>query len=157
MSSKPTSGQKVIADNRKARHDYEVLDTIEAGVALVGTEVKSLRSGTVTMGDAYVMLKGGEAFIIGMHVPVYAHGNIHNHEPTRERKLLLHRKELTQLETQTTRKGHTLIPLKLYFKEGRVKLLIGIARGKSGRDKRATISDRDAKRQVERDYKLRLR
>lgn len=158
MSGKaPTDGRKIIAENRRARHDYEILETYEAGLALVGTEVKSLRGGTVTMSDAYIVLRGGEGFVVGMHIPVYSHGSIHNHEPARDRKLLLHRKELDELEAHTTRKGNTAVPLSLYFRKGRVKLAIAVGKGKSRRDKRDSISERDTKRQIEREHKVRIR
>lgn len=146
-------GRKVVAENRRARHDYTILETVEAGLALVGTEVKSLRAGTCTISDAYVRVDNGEAFLIGMHIPPYVQGNIHNHEPDRTRKLLLHRREIRDLEAHVTRKGSTLVPLSIYFTRGRAKMAIGIAKGRDVRDKRAAITERDVKRQLQRELK----
>lgn len=149
-------GRKVVAENRKARHDYHVIETMEAGISLVGTEVKSLRGGTCTISDAYVRVDGGEAWLIGMHIPPYLQGNIHNHDPERTRKLLLHRKEIDKLDDHVRRKGSTLVPLSIYFARGRAKVGIGIAKGKQARDKRHAIAERDTKRQLEREMKLRM-
>ncbi|MCW2960998.1 MAG: smpB [Thermoleophilia bacterium] len=146
-------GRKVIAENPKARYDYAILETMEAGMVLTGTEVKSMRAGKATIKEGYVRLDGGEAFIYGMNVATYEQGNVFNHEPMRTRKLLLHRKELEDLHVHTTRKGNTLVPLSLYFKEGRAKLLIGVAKGKDKGDKRQVIAERDMKRQVDRELK----
>jgi SsrA-binding protein len=147
-----SDGRKVVAENRKARHDYEILETLEAGLALQGTEVKSLRDGGGNIREAYIMVKGGEAWVTGMHIAPYAMGNIHNHEPT-----LLHKKESTTLDEHVTRKGNTIVPLTVYFTRGRAKLAIGIARGRQKGDKRQAIAERDAKRQIEREMKLRSR
>lgn len=136
-------GIKIIADNRKARFNYEILDTFEVGIVLLGTEVKSLRESKLTLGDAYAQVKGGELFLHGANIPVYKHGNLHNHDPIRIRKLLAHRKEIQRLIGVTKEKGLSLVPLKTYWKDGKVKLELGIARGKKLHDKRKTIQDRD--------------
>ncbi len=150
-------GRKIIADHRRARHEYHILETYEAGIALVGTEVKSLRNGACTIADAYIRIEDGNAVITGMHIPVYDMGNRFNHEPMRDRRLLLHRSEIDKIHAQVTRKGCTAVPLQLYFTRGRAKLAIGIAKGKDRGDKRQAIAERDSKRQVERDLKLRMR
>ena len=158
MAKPSTSdGRKVVAENRKARHDFHILETYEAGLSLVGTEVKSLRGGTCTLTESWVRVENGEVWITGMHIPPYGHGNIHNHEPVRDRRLLLHRREITQLHEHVSRKGNTLVALSVYFTRGRAKLLIGVARGKQRIDKRNAITDRDVKRQLEREFKLRVR
>lgn len=148
-------GRKVIAENPKARYDYAILETLEAGIALTGTEVKSLRTGKAAIREAYVQIKDGEAFVINMNIATYEQGNVFNHEPTRTRKLLLHRRELDDLHVHVTRKGHTIIPLSLYFRDGRAKLAIGVAKGKDKGDKRATIAKRDVQRQIDRELKQR--
>lgn len=145
----------VIAQNKKAYHDYFVDDEIEAGIELVGTEVKSVRAGRVNLKDSYVSCKTGEALIIGMHISPYERGSIFNHEPLRTRRLLLHKKEINRLIGVTTQDGCTLIPLKLYFKGQYVKLLLGVCRGKKNYDKRAAIAERDAKRNMDRALKER--
>ena len=147
------SGQKLIADNRRARHDYELLDRFEAGIVLTGTEVKSLRDGRATLAQAYADVRDGEVWLHGAEIATYDHGNCANHEPTRSRKLLLHRREIDRLYGQLREKGLTLVPTKLYFKDGRVKIELALARGKDVRDKRRTVPDRDAKRQIERAMK----
>lgn len=158
MSTKPTTdGRKVVAENRKARHDFHIFETLEAGLSLQGTEVKSLRAGSCTIREAYIQVRGGSAFITGMHIPTYEQGNIHNHEPTRDRRLLLHKREIVDLEEHVTRRGNTIVPLTVYFTRGRAKLTIGIARGKQQRDRRHDIAERDTKRQLERELKLRVR
>lgn len=139
-----------IAVNRRARHEYEILDTLEAGLALRGTEVKSLRAGKASLQHAYAAVRGGEAWLLQAHIPEYQYGNIHNHEPTRERKLLLHRAEIARLAEFSRETGRTLVPLKLYWKDGKAKVLIGLATGKAKHDKRRDIAERDAKRQIER-------
>jgi SsrA-binding protein len=149
--------RKVVAENRKARHDYQILDTLEAGLALQGTEVKSLRDGGGNIREAYVMVRDGEAWVTGMHIAPYAMGNIHNHEPTRDRRLLLRKKQIVELEEHITRKGNTIIPLTVYFTRGRAKLAVGIARGRQKGDRRQEIAERDTKRQIERELKLRMR
>ncbi len=146
--TKKTRAEKPIASNKKAYHEYHVLDTFEAGLALTGTEVKSLRDGAVNLKDAYVTLKNGEAFLFGAHISPYTHGNRENHDPTRTRKLLLHRRELDKLIVQVTEKGLTVVPLRLYFKGGRVKAEIGVVRGKKLYDKRATEKAREADREA---------
>ena len=148
-------GEKLIADNRRARHDYHLLDRVEAGLVLTGTEVKSLREGKATLQQAFAEVRDGEAWLLGLHVPEYGQGNRSNHEPDRSRKLLLHRREIDKLYGQVREKGVTLVPTKLYFKDGRVKVELALARGKDVRDKRRTIADRDAQRQIERALKAR--
>lgn len=143
-------GAKLIAQNKKAYHDYFVDDEIEAGIELAGTEVKSVRLGRVNLKDSYISCKTGEAILIGMHISPYEHGSIYNHEPLRSRRLLLHRKEINKLIGLTSQQGCTLIPLKLYFKGQYVKLSVGICRGKKNYDKRAAVAERDAKRNMER-------
>ena len=140
----------VIAQNKKAYHDYFVDEEYEAGLELFGTEVKSIRAGKVNLKDSYVSCKTGEAILIGMHVSPYEHGNIFNHDPMRSRRLLLHRKEINKLIGLTQQQGYTLIPLKLYFKGQHVKLKLGLCRGKKDYDKRASIAERDAKRNMSR-------
>lgn len=148
MPSKPDSGEKLIASNRKAFHLYFVLQKIEAGIALTGTEVKALREGLVNLKDSYVNFEGGEAFLFGMHISPYTHGNRENHDPERTRKLLLHRREIEKLRVQLVEKGLTIVPLRLYFKGGRVKAEIAIVRGKKLYDKRETEKRRDADREA---------
>jgi SsrA-binding protein len=139
---------KVISQNRKAYHDYHIGETVESGIALLGTEVKSLREGRANLKDSYVILKSGEAFLLNCHISPYSHGNIMNHEPLRTRKLLMHRKEIERLRSKVEGKGYTLIPLKLYFKDSFVKVEIGLARGKKLFEKRDTIKEREAKREI---------
>jgi SsrA-binding protein len=143
-------GEKLIADNRRARHDYHLLDRFEAGLVLTGTEVKSLRDGRVTLGQAYADLRDGEVWLIGAHIDVYAQGNVANHEPDRDRKLLLHRKEIESLIGKVQERGLTIVPTRLYFKNGRAKLELALARGKEQRDKRRDIAKREAERDIER-------
>ena len=150
-------GRKLIAENRKARHDFHVLERVEAGVALTGTEVKSLRDGGGNIREAYAQLRGGEVFLVGANIAPYRQGNLQNHEPTRERKLLLHRREIEQLGRKVAERGMTLVPLQLYFSDGRVKLELALARGKEGIDKRHAIAERDARRQMERAIRERER
>src|SRR5579862_8453784 len=128
--------EKLIADNRRARHDYNLLDRFEAGLVLTGTEVKALRTGKATLQQAYAEVRDGEAWLMGLHVPEYVQGNAANHEPDRPRKLLLHRREIDRLYAQVREKGFTVVPTRLYFKDGRVKVEIALARGKEVRDKR---------------------
>ena len=151
------SGEKLIADNRRARHEYHLLDRYEAGVALTGTEVKSLRDGKITLQRAYADLRGGELYLVGAHIAEYAQGNRANHDPDRARKLLLRRRELDQLAGQVNERGLTLVPTRVYFKHGRVKVEIAVARGKEARDKRRDIAERDARRQIDRELKARQR
>lgn len=146
---------KVISQNRKAYHDYHIEEAVESGIALLGTEVKSLREGRAHLKDSYVILKSGEAFLLNCHISPYSHGNIMNHEPLRTRKLLMHRKEIDRLRGKVEGKGFTLIPLKLYFKDSFVKVEIGLARGKKLFEKRDTIKEREAKREIEKARKTR--
>jgi len=148
MPSKPDPGEKLIASNRKAFHEYFVLQKLEAGIALTGTEVKALREGLVNLKDSYVNFERGEAFLFGMHISPYTHGNRQNHEPERTRKLLLHRREIEKLRVQLVEKGLTIVPLRLYFKGGRVKAEIAIVRGKKLYDKRETEKRKDADREA---------
>ena len=144
---------KVIAQNKKARHDYFIEQTMESGVVLSGTEVKSIRLGKVNLKDSYAAIKNGELFIVGMHVSPYEKGNIYNKDPERERKLLLHKHEINRLTGLIQQKGLTLVPLKLYFKRGKVKIELGVAKGKKIYDKRNDIAERDAKREIDRKLK----
>ena len=148
---------KTVAVNRRARHEYAVEETLEAGIALTGTEIKSIRAGRVNLAEAYARIEKGEAWLIGAHIAPYEQGNRNNHEPTRTRKLLLHRDQISELVGRTQAKGFTLVPLKLYIRNGMAKLEIGIARGKKAYDKRRTIADRDARRELERSTKERVR
>lgn len=134
-------------ENRKARYDYFVEDTYETGVVLKGTEIKSIRKGSVNLKDSYVVIRNEEAFILNMHIAHYKEGNIFNHEETRTRKLLLHKLEIKKLRSKLNVEGYTLVPLKLYFKNGKVKILIGVAKGKKQYDKRETIKQRDIDRE----------
>ena len=152
---KETDDTRQIAGNRKAFHDFFVEDRFEAGIVLVGTEVKSLREGRATLGQAYADIRDGEAWLHGAEIAIYDQGNRANHEPTRSRKLLLHRREIDRIYGQLREKGLTLVPTRLYFKEGRVKVELALARGKDVRDKRRTVADRDARRQIERAMKER--
>jgi SsrA-binding protein len=147
--AKPT-GEKLIADNRRARHDYHLLDRYEAGLQLTGTEVKSLRAGRVRLAQSYADVRDGEVWLIGAHIDEYAQGNVANHDPDRDRKLLLHRREIDSLIGQVQEKGLALVPTRLYFKDGRAKLELALARGKEQRDKRRDIAKRDAQRDIER-------
>lgn len=139
-----------IAENRRARHDYAIIDTYECGIVLLGTEVKSLRARHVNFGDAYALLKESEVFLIGLKIEPYIFGTHVNHEKDRTRKLLLNRREINKLKKEITRKGLTLVPLKLYFKRGRAKVLIAIAQGKTHFDKRQDLKRKDANREVAR-------
>ncbi|HZS30447.1 MAG TPA: SsrA-binding protein SmpB [Gaiellaceae bacterium] len=145
--------EKLIVDNRRARHEYHLSDRVEAGVVLQGTEVKALRGGKATLQQAYAEVRDGEAWLVGLHVPEYTQGNRSNHEPDRPRKLLLHRKEIERLAAGVAEKGFTLVPTRLYFKDGRVKVELALGKGKELRDKRRDIASRDAKRQIERELK----
>jgi SsrA-binding protein len=147
MPSK-TTGEKLIASNKRAFHDYFILEKFEAGVALTGTEVKSLRLGKANLQDSYVLVRSGEAFLFNAHISPYAHGNRENHDPTRTRKLLLHRREIEKLAESITQKGLTVVPLRLYMKAGLVKAEIATARGKKLYDKRETEKQKDATRET---------
>ena len=142
-------GDRTIATNRRARHEYHILETVEAGLVLRGTEVKSLRSGGVNFKDSYATIRNGEGWLLGCHINPYSHGTDANHDPERDRKLLLHRRELGRLAGKAAEKGLTLVPLRLYFKGGRVKVELGLARGKKLHDKRATIRERDERREMD--------
>jgi SsrA-binding protein len=145
-----TNGTKLVADNRRARHDYHLLDRFEAGVVLTGTEVKSLRGGQATIAQAYADVRDGEVWLVGAHIPEYTQGTHANHDPDRPRKLLLHRGEIESLYGKVRERGLTLVPTKLYFKNGRVKVELALGRGKERIDKRRDIARRDADRQIER-------
>jgi SsrA-binding protein len=144
----PEGGERLITTNRKAFHDYFILSKHEAGMALTGTEVKSLRDGQANLKDSYVVFKSGEAWLEGAHISPYSHGNIENHDPERSRKLLLHRRELHRLFEQVTEKGLTIVPLRLYFRNGRVKAEIAVVRGKKQYDKRETEKRKEADRET---------
>jgi SsrA-binding protein len=148
---------KTIAVNRRARHQFAIEETLEAGLALTGTEIKSIRAGRVNLAEAYARIERGEAWLIGAHIAPYEQGNRNNHEPTRTRKLLLHRDQIAELIGRTQAKGFTLVPLKLYIRNGMAKLELGIGRGKKAFDKRRTIAERDARRDLERSTKERVR
>jgi SsrA-binding protein len=150
-SGRGTTGERaeqLITDNRKAGFDYHILETFEAGVALTGTEVKAIREGRVNLRDSYCRLERAEAFLLGAHIGQYSHGGYAAHDPTRTRKLLLKREELNKLLGRTTERGLTIVPLRMYFKKGRVKLAIGLAKGKKVYDKRETIRRREAERET---------
>ncbi|HUL74522.1 MAG TPA: SsrA-binding protein SmpB [Vicinamibacterales bacterium] len=140
--------ERPLADNRKAGHDYHLLEQFEAGLALLGTEVKAIREGRVQLRDSYCKLDRGEAYLLGAHIGQYSHGGYASHDPTRPRKLLLHRDELNKLLGKTTERGLTIVPLRMYLKNGRVKLAIALAKGKKTYDKRETIRRRDAERET---------
>lgn len=148
-SSKPDT--KLIAQNRKARHNYAIEDTLEAGLALRGTEVKSAREGKVSLAEAYAVVNDGEAWLIQAHFAPYSHGNKMNHDPLRPRKLLLHKKEIQRLDEATSKQGRTIVPLRLYFKNGIIKAEIAIAQGKKTYDRRHDIAERDADRRMRRE------
>jgi SsrA-binding protein len=149
------TGTKVIASNRRARHDYMIEDTYEAGIALTGTEVKSLRAGRASLADGFAMINDGEVWLYNVHIPEYTLGTWTNHLPRRTRKLLLHRGEIDRLIRKTSEQGLTLIPLALYFKDGKVKVELAVARGKRTYDKRQDLAKRDAAREVERTLRRR--
>jgi len=154
MSRKPSEktareeAQKIIADNRKAQHDYHLLETFEAGVALLGTEVKSIREGGVNLRDSFARIEAGEVWIYNVHISPYRNRGYSNHEPTRRRKLLLHRQEIRKLIGKTVERGMTLVPLRMYLKNGRVKVAISLAKGKKAHDKRETVKRREADRET---------
>ena len=150
-----TQGEKLIVDNRRARHDYHFLEKVEAGIVLTGTEVKSLRDGRASLQQAYADVRDGEAWLVGAHISVYDAGNIANHDPDRDRKLLLHRRELESLTAKVRERGLTLVPTRLYFKNGRAKVELALARGKEQRDKRRDLVNREAQRDMERALKSR--
>ena len=152
-----SQNQKTIAENRKARHDYELYDRFEAGLVLQGTEIKSIRRGKVQLKDSYISFQKGEAFIKGMHISPYEKGNIFNKDPLRVRKLLLHKSQIQKLIGNSAEKGYTIVPLQVYFSNGRAKIEIGLAKGKKLYDKRQDIAKKDQKREAEKELKVRLR
>lgn len=145
-----TSGKKIVAQNKKARHEYELLELFEAGLALTGTEIKSVRANRVSLARSFVQPRDGELWLVGAHIAEYEHGNRQNHEPTRSRKLLLHRREINKIMDELSQKGLTAVPTMLYLKNGRAKLEVALARGKKLHDKRQTLAKRDTERQVQR-------
>ena len=145
--------EQVVSTNRKAYHDYFIEETYEAGITLLGTEVKSLREGKANLKDSYALIKGNEIFLLNCHISPYSHGNIQNHDPLRTRKLLLHRKEINKLWGNLTQKGLTLIPLKIYFKKGKAKVEIGLCKGKKQYEKREVLKEKEARREIERHLK----
>ncbi|MCO4327334.1 SsrA-binding protein SmpB [Staphylococcus agnetis] len=151
MSKKTSKG--TLAENRKARHDYNIEDTIEAGIALQGTEIKSIRRGSANLKDSYAQVKGGEIYLHNMHIAPYEEGNRFNHDPRRVRKLLLHKREISKLGDQTHEVGYSIVPLKLYLKHGMCKVLLGVARGKKKYDKRQALKEKAVKRDIDRAMK----
>ena len=149
------TGEKLIVDNRRARHDYHLLERVEAGLVLTGTEVKSLRDGRASLQQAYAEVRGDEAWLVGAHISVYDQGNRENHDPDRDRKLLLRRKEIDSLAGKVRERGLTLVPTKLYFRGGRAKVELALGRGKKLRDKRRDLAKREAQRDMERAFKSR--
>ncbi|MCA0337614.1 MAG: SsrA-binding protein SmpB [Actinobacteria bacterium] len=150
MAKETNAGRKVVATNRKARHDYLIEDTYEAGIALMGTEVKALRMGRASLVDGWAAFSGDELWLEGVHIPEYSNGTWTNHTPRRKRKLLLHRRELDKLMSRTRESGHTLVPLQLYFKDGRAKVEIALAKGKKDYDKRHALRERQDTREAQR-------
>ena len=150
MTPENPSAERVVAHNRRAGHEYFILDTFEAGLVLTGTEVKSLRQGKASLAEAYATVEGDEAWVRQLHIPPYVQGNRWNPDPVRARKLLLHRAEIEKLKTGVAQKGQTIVPLRLYFSRGHAKLLVALARGKQTHDKRHAIAERDARREIER-------
>ncbi len=148
MKSEREKAQKIVADNRKAHHDYHLLETFEAGVALLGTEVKSIREGGANLRDSFARIEGGEIWIYNVHIRAYSNRGYSDHEPTRKRKLLLHRREIRKLIGKTVEKGMTLVPTQMYFKDGRVKISLSLAKGKKAHDKRETIKRRETERET---------
>jgi SsrA-binding protein len=148
-------GEKLITENRKARHDYNLLERYEAGIILTGTEVKSLREGRATLQQSYADVRGEEVWLVGAHIAEYAQGNVNNHDPDRDRKLLLHKQEIASLIGKVRERGFTLVPTRMYWKNGKAKVELALAKGKEVRDKRRDIAKRDADRQIERALKSR--
>ena len=155
--SKPSAGEKLVASNRRAHHDFDILETHEAGLVLQGTEVKSLRDSRADLKESYARIEGNEAWLLGLHISPYAQGNRANHDPLRPRKLLLHRGEINRLLGKIMEKGLTLVPLRLYFKQGRAKVELGLARGRKTLDKRHAIREREERREVARAIRERAR
>ncbi|MEA4882593.1 MAG: SsrA-binding protein SmpB [Clostridia bacterium] len=152
-----SAGEKLVASNRKARHEYFIEETYEAGISLTGTEIQSVRRGRVSLGDAYAEVRGGEMFLVNSHISEWDYGNRLNHDPLRPRRLLLHKHEITRLDSRVREKGYTIIPLRMYLVRGLAKVEIGLARGKKLWDKREDIAKRDADREIERASKSRGR
>jgi SsrA-binding protein len=150
MTSTHESSDRVIAQNRRASHDYAILETVEAGIVLAGTEVKSLRNGKASLAEAWASIDDGQVWVRQMHIPPYEQGNRWNLDPVRPRKLLLHRTQILKLHREIAQQGLTLIPLRLYFSKGRAKLLLGVAKGRKTHDKRHAIAERDARREMDR-------
>src|SRR2546427_2664708 len=146
--AREASDDRPVATNRRARHEYEILETVEAGLVLRGTEVKSLRAGLVNFKDSYASVRNGEGWLLGCHISPYSHGTDANHEPERDRKLLLHKRELFRPSGKVSERGLTLVPLRLYFKAGRAKVELGLARGKKLHDKRSALREREARREM---------
>lgn len=153
----PKGEGKLIAQNKKARHDYSVIDTMEAGIVLQGTEIKSIRNGRINLKDGFARIRNGEAYLYNVHISPYDQGNLFNHDPTRTRKLLLHKKQIAKLTAETKTTGITLVPLKVYIKNGFAKVLIGIAKGKKTYDKREDLKRKEVDRQIDRTLKNRNR
>ncbi|AEP01408.1 MULTISPECIES: SsrA-binding protein SmpB [Heyndrickxia] len=151
----PKGEGKVLAQNKKASHDYFIEETYEAGIVLQGTEIKSIRAGRVNLRDSFARVENGEVFVYGMHISPYEQGNRYNHDPLRPRKILLHKKEIDRLAGVTKEKGYALIPLKIYIKNGYAKVLVGLARGKKNYDKRESLKKKEAAREIERAFKAR--
>jgi SsrA-binding protein len=149
MSSQAADTDRTVATNRRARHDYEILESVEVGLVLRGTEVKALRQGQINFKDSYAVIRNNEAWLVGCHISPYSHGTDANHDPERDRKLLLHRREISRLTGKVAERGLTLVPLRLYFKSGRAKLEIGLARGKKLHDKRSAIREREVRREMD--------
>ena len=150
-----STGEKLIVDNRRARHEYHLQDRVEAGLALMGSEVKSLRQGHAILQRAYADPRDGELWLVGLHIPPYEQASVEPHDPDRDRKLLLHRRQIDQLSSRVAEKGLTIVPTRLYFKNGRAKVELALGRGKELRDKRRDIADRESKRRIERELKSR--
>src|SRR3989441_861877 len=142
-------GDRIVASNRRARHEYEILETVEAGLVLRGTEVKALRAGLVNFKDAYATVRNDEVWLLGCHISPYSHGTDANHDPERDRKLLLHKREISRLSGKISERGLTLVPLRLYFKDGRAKVELGLARGKKLHDKRSALREREVRREMD--------
>ncbi|MFL2099595.1 SsrA-binding protein SmpB [Desemzia sp. FAM 23989] len=151
----PKGSGKVLAQNRKARHDYAIVDTIEAGIVLKGTEIKSIRAARINLKDGYATIRNGEVYLQNVHISPYEQGNVFNHDPVRTRKLLMHKKQIARLIGETKSSGYTLIPLKVYIKDGYAKVLIGLAKGKKKYDKREDLKRKDQKREIDRAMKAR--
>ncbi|EOL43557.1 SsrA-binding protein SmpB [Enterococcus caccae] len=153
----PKGEGKLIAQNRKARHDYTVVDTMEAGIVLQGTEIKSIRNGRINLKDGFARIRNGEAYLLNVHISPYEQGNIFNHDPLRTRKLLLHKKQIAKLIAETKNTGITIIPLKVYIRNGYAKVLIGLAKGKKQYDKREDLKRKEINREIDRTLKNKLR